>query len=67
MLKELESLKKSQLDPDFVTISDEFVETVTREVKYKTIKEIPITGRGNVIYDTFLYKFPLQIIISGTV
>ena len=46
MLKDLETLEKSDLDPEFIDISDDFVKHVSRQLKSKTIQGRPVTGSG---------------------
>ena len=48
MLKDLETLDKTDLDPDFIDMSDDFVKHVSKQLKAKTIQGRPVTGSGKV-------------------
>ena len=46
MLRNLESLNKSQLDPDFIVMSDQFVEYVSKGFNSKKVEGRPVSGSG---------------------
>lgn len=51
MLKVLETLNRSQLDPEFIDVSNEFIQHISRSIRPKTLEGRPVTGSGQYFLD----------------